>query len=231
MSEKREIWISAKSSVGQVPDPHQCAPIEQYGLENESRTQGPGDGGADPYLRPAFSVGNRLRRACWAFSWFLLFRFTPVPCFGWRSMLLRAFGAAIGPKNFIYPSAWIFAPWLMKTEAVVTIGRGAEIYNPGGVVLAHHSIVSQNAYLCGASHDYDDPEFPFESRPIALGPYSWIGARAIVLPGVTVGEGSVLGAGAVTARSLDPWWVYAGNPARRIKPRRKPDSLEERGQS
>src|SRR5262245_5914913 len=231
MSEEQQLWIDAKSSLGQAPDPHQCDPLRQYGLENERRARGPGGDDADPYLRPAFSIGNRLRRAFWAFSWLLLFRFTPVPCFWWRSMLLRVFGATIGPKNFIYPSARIFAPWLMKTEAVVTIGRGAEIYNPGGVILAHHSIVSQNAYLCGASHDYDAPEFPFQSKPIVLGPYSWIGARAIVLPGVTMGEGSVLGAGAVTARSLDSWWVYAGNPARRIKPRRNPGLLEERGRS
>src|SRR5262245_42534873 len=231
MLEKQQLWIDAKSSVGEAPDPHPCNPLKHDGLENERRTQGPGDGGADPYLRPAFSIGNRLRRAFWACSWFLLFRFTPVPCFRWRSMLLRAFGATIGPNNFIYPSAWIFAPWLMKTGAVVTIGRGAAIYNPGGVMLAHHSIVSQNAYVCGATHDYDAPEFPFQSKGIVLGPYSWIGARAIVLPGVTLGEGSVLGAGSVTARSLDPWWVYAGNPARRIKPRRNPGLLEERGRS
>jgi putative colanic acid biosynthesis acetyltransferase WcaF len=175
----------------------------------------------DPYLRPAFTVQNKFRRAFWALSWLFLFRLTPVPWFFWRSALLRLFGAKVGPRNFIYPSARIWAPWLLETEAVVTIGRGAEIYNPGGVLLKHHSIVSQGAYICGASHDYNDPGFPFFSKRIVLEAYSWIGARAIVLPGVRVGEGSVLGAGSVTARSLEPWWVYAGNPARRAKPRKK----------
>jgi putative colanic acid biosynthesis acetyltransferase WcaF len=175
---------------------------------------------SDPYLRPAFTVGNKCRRALWALSWHLLFRFTPAPLFWWRSALLRIFGARIGPRNFIYPSARIWAPWLLETEAVVTIGRGAEIYNPAGLLMKHHSIVSQNAYLCGATHDYDDPEFTFRSKRIVLGAYSWICARAIVLPGVTVGEGSVLGAGSVTAHCLEPWGVYAGNPARRVKPRR-----------
>jgi putative colanic acid biosynthesis acetyltransferase WcaF len=108
---------------------------------------------------------------------------------------------------------------LLETEAVVTIGREAEIYNPGRAILKHHSIVSQNAFLCGASHDYNRPEFPFFSKPIILEPYSWVCARAIVLPGVTLGEGSVLGAGSVTARSLESWWVFAGNPARRANPR------------
>jgi putative colanic acid biosynthesis acetyltransferase WcaF len=177
-------------------------------------------------VRPAFAFKNRLRRAFWALTWLLLFRFTPPPWFWWRSALLRLFGARIGARNFIYPSARIWAPWLLETEAVVTIGRGAEIYNPGGVVLKQHAIVSQGAYICGASHDYNDPEFPFFSKRIVLEAYSWICARAIVLPGVVVGEGAVLGAGSVTARSLEPWWVYAGNPAKRTKPRNRPQLLD-----
>jgi putative colanic acid biosynthesis acetyltransferase WcaF len=132
---------------------------------------------------------------------------------------LRRFGAKIGARNLIYPSARIWAPWLLETEAVVTIGPEAEVYNPGGVFLQHHSIVSQNALLCGASHDYNSAAFPFQSKRIVLEPYAWVCARAIVLPGVTLGEGSVLGAGSVTARSLDAWSVYAGNPARRTSQR------------
>ena len=177
------------------------------------------NGHDDPYLRPAFTFRNKVRRAFWTISWFVLFLPSPVPLFGWRSFLLRRFGARIGSRNFIYPSARIWAPWLLETEAVVTIGRGAEVYNPGGVVLRQHSIISQEAYLCGASHNYNDPNFPFQSKRIVLEPYSWVCARAIVLPGVTIGEGAVLGAGSVTARSLVPWWVYAGNPAKQIKPR------------
>lgn len=180
----------------------------------------------DPYLRPAFAFWNRVRRAFWAASWFILFRFTPPPFFWWRSMVLRVFGAKIGPNNFIYPSARIWAPWHLETEEVVTIGRGTEIYNPGGAVFKHHSIISQNAYVCGASHDYNDPGFSFQSKRIVLEPYAWVCARAIVLPGVTMGEGSVLGAGSVTARSLEPWWVYAGNPARRTKARKQQESLK-----
>src|SRR5579862_2271609 len=118
---------------------------------------------ADPYLRPAFAFRNRVRRALWAVCWFILFRFTPPPLFWWRSMVLRAFGARIGPNNFIYPSARIWAPWLLETEEVVTIGRETEIYNPGGAIFKHHSIISQNAYVCGASHDYNDPGFSFQS--------------------------------------------------------------------
>ena len=104
---------------------------------------------------------------------------------------------------------------------MVTIGPGVEIYNPGSVKLGHHSILSQDVYLCGATHDYNSVEFTYVKRAIILEPYVWICAKAIVLPGVICSEGCVLGAASVTSKNLDPWNVYAGNPAKWVKKRRK----------
>ena len=173
----------------------------------------------DPYQRPTFTFANRALRKLWHIVHFLLFRPTPVGFYPWRSFLLRVFGAKIGKANHIYPSAKIWAPWLLETEDIVTIGPGAEIYNPGGVYLAHHTIISQNAYVCTATHDYNKFTFDYITKPILTEPYTWICAYAIVLPGVKFGEGSVLGAGAVASRSLDPWTVHSGNPAREVKKR------------
>jgi len=141
----------------------------------------------------------------------------------WRCALLRLFGAKLGANNFIYPNARIWAPWLLETGDVVTIGRGAEIYNPGGVKLEHHTIISQDAYLCGATHDYNHKNFTFVARPIITAPYVWICARSIVLPGVKCGHGSVLGAGSVISKNMEDWTVYAGNPAKPVKSREKVD--------
>jgi putative colanic acid biosynthesis acetyltransferase WcaF len=142
-----------------------------------------------------------------------LFRLTPPPFHNLRCALLRLFGAKLGKMNFVYPSARIWAPWLLETENLVTIGRGAEVYNPGGVFLGYRTIISQDAYLCGASHDYQSPEFTFYSKMIRTESNVWICARAIVLPGVVCRAGSVLGAGALTSKNLEPWTVYGGNPA------------------
>jgi putative colanic acid biosynthesis acetyltransferase WcaF len=87
--------------------------------------------------------------------------------------------------------------------------------------MGSHAIVSQNAYICGATHDYDDPAFPLYSMPMTLGAYSWVCARASVAPGVNLGEGAVLGLGAVATRDLEPWSIYAGNPAKKIKERER----------
>jgi len=182
----------------------------------------------DPLLRPSFSFGDKVKRLVWSVAWSLLCRWTPKPFHNWRSLVLRMFGGKIGNSNFIYPSCKIWAPWLLTTEDCVTIGPGVEVYNPGGVLLQDHAIVSQDAYLCGATHDYDSPEFTYIKKRITVGPYAWVCAKAIVLPGVHCKEGSVLGAAAVATRDLEPWTVYAGNPAKLVKPRKKSNATESR---
>lgn len=167
-------------------------------------------------MRPTLSLGNKARRAVWQLAWLIACRFTPNPMHRWRCGVLRIFGAKLGQNNFIYPSAKIWAPWLLETGDVATIAQDATVYNVGGVFIGHHAIVSEGAYLCGATHDFRDPEFPLVYLPVKLEPYAWICARAIVLPGVCCGAGSVLGAGAVASRDLKAWTVYAGNPAKEV---------------
>ena len=134
-------------------------------------------------------------------------------------MLLRLFGAKLGHSCFIYAGARIWAPWNLVCGNCVAIADGAEIYNPALVILGDHAIVSQGAFLCGASHDYHSASFPMIWAPITIGAYAWIGARATVQMGVSIGEGAVLALGSIATRSLDPWGVYAGIPAQRIKTR------------
>lgn len=174
---------------------------------------------SDPYLAPSFPVGNRLLRLAWGVTYTLLFRPSPRPMHGWRSFLLRAFGATMGKDCHIYPGARIWAPWNLYCGYQATIADGATVYNPKRVTLGTHSIVSQDAYLCGATHDYEDPEFPLVSSEISIGSFAWVCARATVQPGVSLGEGAVLALGGVATRDLDAWSVYAGIPARKIKAR------------
>jgi putative colanic acid biosynthesis acetyltransferase WcaF len=140
--------------------------------------------------------------------------------------VLRIFGARLGANNFIYPSARIWAPWLLETGDVVAIASRAYIYNVGGMFIGHHAIISEDVFLCGATHDYQDLEFPLISKPVRVEPYAWICSRAVVLPGVICGEGAVLGAAAVTSKSLDPWTVYAGNPARSLGSRKRQEYVD-----
>lgn len=173
----------------------------------------------DPYLRPSFPLWDRLRRLAWSVCWALLFRTSPRPFHPWRSFLMRCFGAALGPNCRFYPRARIWAPWNLHCADTVSVGDGAEIYNPSLVTMGSHAIVSQQAYICGATHDYNSPAFSLISFPMTVGAYSWICARASVSPGVNIGDGAILGLGSVATHDLEPWTVYAGVPALPIKKR------------
>ena len=182
--------------------------------------------GHDPYTRPAFSASNRARRALWNLTWLLLYRPSPRPLHAWRAALLRLFGATLGPDCHFYPASRVWAPWNLHCADHVAAADGVEIYNPSPIELASHVILSQNAYLCGATHDYNAPAFPLLAYRMTLAPYAWICARAMVAPGVNVGEGAVLGLGSVATRDLQPWTVYAGNPAQPLRERtRHPDAF------
>lgn len=175
--------------------------------------------GEDAFDRPAFSFGNRVRRLLWHLCWVLLFRPSPRPMHAWRALLLRLFGATLGPGCHFYPAARIWAPWNLIAADHVSAADGVEIYNPSPMIFGSHVVLSQGCYLCGASHDYNDPSFPLVSYRMSFGAYSWICARASVGPGLNVGEGAVLGLASVATRDLEPWTVYIGSPAVSVRQR------------
>ncbi len=173
----------------------------------------------DPYRAPQYTFGNRVRRQLWSIVWIALYRPSPRIAHAWRAWLLRGFGATLGPHCRFYPASRVWAPWNLTCEDTVWVADGAELYNPAPMFLASHAIVSQGAYLCGATHDYNDLAFPVISFPMRLGRYAWVAARAIVSPGVNLADGAILGLGSIATRDLEPWSIYAGVPARKVKER------------
>jgi putative colanic acid biosynthesis acetyltransferase WcaF len=175
--------------------------------------------GRDAYTRPAFSRRNRARRLLWNICWAIFYRLSPRPFHAWRAMLLRLFGATLGPDCHFYPRSRVWAPWNLHCADHVAAADGVEIYNPSLLELESHVILSQDSYLCGATHDYNNPDFPLLSYRMRIERYAWICARASVSPGVRVGEGAVLGLGSVATRDLEPWTVYSGHPAQAVRRR------------
>ena len=167
----------------------------------------------------SFSLGNKLVRVIWGTTWLLLGRFSPPPMWGWRRLLLRAFGARIGRGARVYGSTRIWLPGNLTLGNGALIGRRVNLYNQGTIRIGRHSVISQDASLCASSHDVEHPGFPLVTRPIAIGDNVWIAAEAFVGPGVTIGDGAVLGARGVAMRPLEPWIYYSGNPATRLRDR------------
>ncbi|MDE1161264.1 MAG: putative colanic acid biosynthesis acetyltransferase [Acidobacteriaceae bacterium] len=182
---------------------------------------------ADAYTQAAFPLSNRLKRLVWNIIWLLLYRPSPRPAHVWRAMLLRLFGATLGPDCHFYPGSKVWAPWNLVCEDHVAAADGVELYNPSLMTLRSHAIISQNAYICGATHNYNHARFPLQSFQMEIGAYAWICARSSVLPGVKVGEGAVLGLGGIAGRDLEPWTVYSGNPAQAVRQRDRAAVLSE----
>lgn len=148
-----------------------------------------------------------------------LFNIIPLPFFQLRVLLLRLFGAEIGKNNRLYPSLKIWLPKNLRMGSSIGIGEEVYLYNKSVIEIGDGCVISRSVFLCTASHDYNSQYFELWSKPISLQPFVWIAAHAIVMPGVTIAEGSVVGAGSILTKSTESWWVYAGNPAIPIKKR------------
>lgn len=175
--------------------------------------QRPWEGGA------SFSLRNRLYRTLWTISWTLLASWTPPPFRGWRRRLLRLFGAEVAATANIYGTAKIWSPANFTIGEHAAIGPHAIIYSMAPVTIGAYAIVSQGAHLCAGTHSVDDPHFQLQAKPIRIGERAWIAAEAFVGPGVTVGDGTVLGARGCAMRNLNEWIIYSGNPAQPLRAR------------
>ncbi len=161
---------------------------------------------------------EQMLRVLWILgAW--VFRCSPRPCFGFRRWLLKLYGASVGANVNVYPSANVYFPWNLTIGDWSSIGEWALIYNLGPVTIGSRATVSQRSHLCAGTHDYTDPTMPLIKKPIVIGDDCWICADAFVGPGVSVGDGAVVGARAVVVKDVPPWSVVAGNPARHIRTR------------
>ncbi|MFP5423948.1 MAG: putative colanic acid biosynthesis acetyltransferase [Gammaproteobacteria bacterium] len=168
---------------------------------------------------PSFTLKHRLTRAIWLLVWKVFASWTPPPLHRWRIFLVNLFGGDVHPGCSIYGSAKIWFPRNLTMDYGATLGPRVDCYSMAPIHLGAYCVVSQGAHLCTGSHRIHDESFQIYAREITIGANAWIAAEAFVGPGVSVGEGAVLGARAVTFNDLESWTVYLGNPAQPIKKR------------
>jgi len=178
----------------------------------------PGDSAAQRLVSSA-STSTKIKRLLWSMVEATLFRYSFHTMSGWRSFLLRMFGAKVGKRCIIRRTVRVYYPWQVEIGDLVVIGDAANIYCLGKITIGDGAMISQEAYLCAGTHDYTDPALPLVTMPITIGKEAWICARAFVGPGVTVGDGAVLAACGVAVKDLPPWTIWGGNPAKLIKAR------------
>lgn len=166
-----------------------------------------------------YPLREHLLRLIWQVVWLVLFRPVPRHLSAWHRMLLRLFGARVGRGAVIHPSVRVHFPWTLDLGPHAIIGDRVRLYSLASIRIGAHTAVSQDSHLCAGTHDYTDPRMPLVRLPIVVGASCWICADVFVGPGVTIGDGSVVGARSVVVKDLPPATVCAGNPCRPIRPR------------
>ena len=168
----------------------------------------------DQYTIGTYKHGSLAKRSLWLVTSLLFFQ-TNVP---WPSalkrILLRCFGAKVGLGVVIKPNTRIKYPWRLRVGDHTWIGECVWIDNLDYVTIGSHCCISQGAYLLTGNHDYTKGTFDLITKPITLQDGVWIGAKAIVGPGVTCQSHSVLAAGSNTFTNLKAMGIYQGNPAK-----------------
>ena len=128
-------------------------------------------------------------------------------------------GAKIG-KSLVYRSVRVYAPWKLEIGDWSCIGQRVELYCKDRITIGDNSVISQDSYLCTASHDVSSRNMALVTKPIIIRDGVWVAAKVIVLPGVEMCSGAVAGAGSVVVKSVGPNEVVAGNPARQVSTRK-----------
>ncbi|WPJ95016.1 putative colanic acid biosynthesis acetyltransferase [Coraliomargarita algicola] len=172
-----------------------------------------------PTYQSELTFKNKLGRLLWGIVYVFLFRPSPRVLHGWRCWLLNRFGARVASSAKIYPSARIWAPWNLEIGERAILGDRVDCYSVAPISIGMGAVVSQDACLCGATHNCDSAGFELIPKPIHIGPKAWVCARAFVTPGVTLAEGAVAGAAAVVTKDVTEWQIVGGNPARLIRSR------------
>lgn len=158
-------------------------------------------------------------RSLWLFLGLPLLRSPWFAVSAWRVSLLRLFGARVGERVVIRQHVTVKYPWHLVIGDDCWIGEQVWIDDLTTVTLGDSVCVSQGAYLCTGNHDWTDTGFGLRVSSIVVESSGWVGARAMLLPGVRLGEGAVAAAGSVVSAAVPAWQIVAGNPAMFLKMR------------
>lgn len=161
-----------------------------------------------------------LIRTIWYFVNVLFLQNPLNPSSKLKIILLSLFGARIGQGVVLKPSINIKYPWHIEIGDNTWIGEGVWLDSLGQIKIGRNCCISQGVYFCTGNHDWADPAFGLIIKPITVEDGAWVGARATVLPGVTLGSHSILSACSSVSKDTEPNMIYIGNPAQPVKARK-----------
>ena len=152
----------------------------------------------------------------WKFTWIFLCSWTPKRFNPLRLITLKAFGATISGTPFVHSKARIQIPWHLIMHHRACLGERSVAYSLGTIEIMEGATVAQEAYLCTGTHDFNDTSLQLITKKITIESSAFIGVRAMIMPGITIGKKAIVGAQSVVTKNVKPNQIVAGNPAREI---------------
>lgn len=172
----------------------------------------------DKYDNRWYSPGrHKLICLLWYFINAVFFSNSFFPFSAFKVWLLRVFGCEVGVGVVIKPNVNIKYPWNIQIGDHVWIGEAVWLDSLAAIHIGNHVCISQGAYLLTGNHHYKKESFDLIVQPIVLEDSVWIGAKAVVCPGVHCGKSAILAVGSIASGNLESNWVYRGNPAEKVR--------------
>ncbi len=143
-----------------------------------------------------------------------------IPCHSIRLFFYRhCLGFKVGEGSHIFMDAWFDTKGSFTIGKNSTINQKCHLDNRGGITIGNNVSISLETCILTADHDLQSRNFSGRVRPVNIEDYVFIGTRATILPGVSLGEGSAVAAGAVVTKNVEPFTIVAGVPAKPISKR------------
>jgi putative colanic acid biosynthesis acetyltransferase WcaF len=171
------------------------------------------------YNNGGYFPGSVLKQVLWFLAGrMFLNTYFPFPMM-FKRIVLVLFGARLGKNVTIKPKVNIKYPWFLTVGDDTWIGEQVWIDNLASVTVGSNCCLSQGCYILTGNHDFTKSSFDLITRPVVIEEGAWIGARAVVCPGVTAGTNAVLSVNSVATKNMEPYGIYQGNPAVFVKSR------------
>lgn len=138
-----------------------------------------------------------------------------------RLAVFRLLGVKVGKKTSIHRKVRVYRPSKVSIGSNTVVNRSVLLDGRLGLYIGDNVSISEEASILTLEHDPNSPTFDTRGGSVRVEARVFVGARAMILPGVTVGEGAVVAAGSVVTRDVPPFAIVAGVPAGKIGERRR----------
>jgi len=143
-----------------------------------------------------------------------------VPCHCFRRFCYRLARIKIGKGSTIHTKTRFYNPRNIIIGEDTIVGEGAVLDGRARLIVGSHVDIVSEVMIYNSQHDIENENFTAVDKPVVIEDYVFIGPRAIILPGVTIGKGAIVAAGAVVTKDVPPYAIVGGVPAKIIGERK-----------